>query len=111
MARYDLQEPRLYADFNGLFGDILCLSHGDTCRTQGGDEVELREDTIVTAYDEDGNDVGDDLIATGVVERSPASLSCNGSVWCLRIDDNGVRSESEINKSEEAEQAVHGNTH
>ena len=113
MARYELQEPRLYADFNGYFGDILCLAHGDTCMTKDGDEVTIREGMIVTAYDEDANDAGDrdDLIATGVVERSPESLRCNGSVWCLRIDENGVRSESEIHKSEEAEQAVHGNTH
>lgn len=105
MARYELQEPRLYADFNGCFGDILCLSHSDLCKTQDGREVALAEGMIVTAYDEDANDIGerDDLIATGVVERSPESLRCNGSVWCLRIDENGVRNESEIQKLEEAD--------
>ena len=98
MAKYDLQTPRLWADFNGYFGEILCLSHSDTCRTEDGEEVELKEGMIVTAYDDDvdENNERDNLIATGVVERSPESLSCRGSVWCLRIDDNGLRNESDL---------------
>jgi hypothetical protein len=98
MARHELQEPRLYADFNGCFGDILCLSYGDTCQTQDGDEVKLRKGMVVTACDENENYVGerDNLITTGVVARTPEFLSCNGSAWSLRIDENGVRNESEI---------------
>ena len=100
MARYKLQNPRLRGDFNGLFGDILCLTHSDTCRTVDGDEVKLHEGMIVTVFDDDANN----LVATGVVERSPRELSCRGSVWCLQIDENGVWSESD----EEAEQASTG---
>ncbi|WP_348223503.1 hypothetical protein [Luteolibacter sp.] len=98
MAHYDLQNPRLLADFNGYFGDILCLSHTDSCRTEAGDLIFLEEGMIVTAYDEDWNesDKRDDLIATGVVERSPQSLACRGSQWCLRIDENGGRHESQL---------------
>jgi hypothetical protein len=68
------------ADFNGLFGDILCLSHKGTC-----------EDA-----DERGN--RDDLLASGTVERSPEPLRCRGSRWILRIDKNGVMHESELRR-------------
>ncbi|MCW1926548.1 hypothetical protein OKA05_28610 [Luteolibacter arcticus] len=104
MARYQLRSPRLHADFNGYFGDLLCLSHGDTCQTEHGEAVELREGMIVTAYDPDANEAGerDDLIATGIVEPSPEWLRCRGSRWCLRIDENGLRSESDIPPSEKA---------
>jgi hypothetical protein len=89
---------RLRADFNGLFGDVLCLSHGDTCRDENGEGVVLQAGMVVTAFDEDLNEHGerDDLIATGVVEPSPDWLQCLGSRWCLRIDGSGVRNESEM---------------
>lgn len=98
MAKYDLQQPRLHADFNGYFGDILCLSHSDSCSTESGELVLLREGMVVTAYDEDFDENGqrDNLVATGVVERAPESLACQGSVWCLRIDENGLRHESDF---------------
>lgn len=88
----------LYADFNGLFGDILCLSHGDECDTEFGDRVRLKEGMVVTAYDDDEDDNGnrDRLIATGSVIPSPPDHACRGSVWSLKIDDNGVRHESDI---------------
>ena len=98
MARYELQEPRLWADFNGYFGAILCLSHSATCKAEDGSEVVLKEGMLVTAYDDDldENNQRDNLIATGIVEPSPESLRCRGSVWCLRIDENGLRSESDL---------------
>lgn len=84
---------RLRADFNGLFGDVLCLSHGDTCRDESGNEVPLAAGMQVTAFEPDTDDDGRpaDLIATGVVEPSPDWLQCNGSRWALRIDEHGVR--------------------
>jgi hypothetical protein len=85
------------ADFNGLFGNILCLSHGPTCKEQSGAEIPLSAGMILTAFDEDADENGnrDDLVATGTVEPSPDWLQCRGSKWILRIDDNGVKSESE----------------
>ena len=90
--------PRLIADFNGLFGDLLCLSHSDTCRDENGQTVTLSSGMEVTAFDEDVNDHGerDDLVASGTVEPSPDWLQCNGSRWVLRIDANGVRHQSEV---------------
>jgi hypothetical protein len=52
----------------------------------------------LTAYDEDADERGnrDDIVASGTVEPSPAWLQCRGSRWVLRIDENGVKSESEL---------------
>jgi hypothetical protein len=88
---------RLRADFNGLFGDILCLSHSDTCLDETGAQVTLRAGMIVTAFDEDVEEgKPDDLIASGTVEPSPDWLACNGSKWCLKIDTDGVRHQSDV---------------
>lgn len=53
---------------------------------------------VVTAYDEDIDEHGerDDLVARGTVEPSPGWLQCKGSRWILRIDENGVRHQSDI---------------
>jgi hypothetical protein len=89
---------RLRADFNGLFGDVLCLSHDDTCTNAAGEQVRPQAGMIVTAFDEDADEAGrrDDLVATGLVEPAPDWLQCRGSKWILRIDSNGVRHESDI---------------
>jgi hypothetical protein len=92
---------RVRADFNGLFEELLCLSHKDTCEDALGNLVTLRAGMVLTAFDEDADGHGnrDDLIASGTVEPSPEWLSCRGSRWVLRIDTNGVRHESELQGS------------
>lgn len=72
---------RVRADFNGLFGELLCLSDKDTCENPEGNLVALKPGMVLTAFDEDVDDNGnrDDLIASGVVERSPRRLRCQGS--------------------------------
>jgi hypothetical protein len=89
---------RLRADFNGLFGDLLCLSHSDTAQDEEGNPVRLESGMAAVAYDDDVNDDGqrDNLLAAGVVEPSPAWLSCNGSRWVLRINQSGVQHESDL---------------
>jgi hypothetical protein len=89
---------RLRADFNGLFGDVLCLSHGESCTDEFGNEVALSAGMVVTVFDEDGDEHGnsDDILASGTVEPSPDWLSCKGSKWCLKIDANGVRHQSDL---------------
>lgn len=93
---------RLRADFNGLFGDILCLSHADTCPDEHGTDIVLRAGMLVVAFDEDADEHGrrDDLVASGTVQPAPDWLSCRGSKWVLRIDELGVRHESELRKEE-----------
>jgi len=95
--------PKLRADFNGLFGDILCLSHSDICVDEHGVAIQLHAGMIATAFDKDldANGIRDDLIANGIVEESPDWLQCRGSKWVLRIDGNGIRNESEINSAAE----------
>lgn len=89
---------RVRADFNGLFGELLCLSHKDTCEDADGNLVALHAGMVLTAFDEDVDEHGnrDDLIASGTVEPSPKSLRCLGSRWVLRMDRNGVRHESDL---------------
>jgi len=90
----------VWADFNGLFGEILCLSHKDTSKTASGNEIALRPGMLLTAYMEDGNEKGerDDIFASGVVEPSPEWLACRGSRWILRIDEDGIRWESDLKR-------------
>lgn len=88
---------KLRADFNGLFGDILCLSHGDTCLDDEGRELLLSEGMVATAFEEDADDEGnrDDLLASGRVEPAPDWLRQHGSKWILRIDERGCYHESD----------------
>ena len=94
----ELMIMRVRADFNGLFDELLCLSHTDTCKDEQGKLVTLQAGMALTAFDEDADEHGnpDDLIASGIVEPSPGWLRCNGSRWVLRIDRNGVRHQSDI---------------
>jgi hypothetical protein len=88
---------RLRADFNGLFGNILCLSHEDTCLDESGHTVVLRAGMSVTAFDLDSEDgKPNNLVASGTVEPSPEWLQSRGSKWVLVIDADGVRHESDI---------------
>jgi hypothetical protein len=48
-----MNHPKVHADFNGLFSDILCLSHEDTCFDENGAVFYLREGLTPTAFDED----------------------------------------------------------
>ena len=60
MGWFERTRPsRLRADFNGLFGDTLCLSHEGTCPEQHGVPVALRTGMLVTAYDEDSDEQGE----------------------------------------------------
>ena len=90
---------KIRADFNGLFGDVLCLSHEDTCLDEKGTAIRLLEGLILTVYDEDAElGIRDDLIARGRVEPASAWLQCVGSKWVLRVDDNGVNHESDLHE-------------
>jgi hypothetical protein len=85
------------ADFNALFSQLLCLSHEDFCLDFEGRNLELRTGMILTAFDENfEGDKRDDLFASGIVEPSPEWLSCRGSRWVLRMDEDGVRHESDL---------------
>jgi hypothetical protein len=75
----------LRADFNGLFGEILCLTHEDTCPDAAGERVKHEAGMVVTAFDEDVDERGepDDLVANGAsLSQHPSGSSVaarNGS--------------------------------
>ena len=89
---------KIRADFNGLFGDVLCLSHDDNCFDETG-VVQLNEGLNLTAYEDDPDVHGnpDTLIANGKVARAPDWMQCTGSKWVLMIDEKGVYHQSELN--------------
>jgi hypothetical protein len=84
---------RLRGDFNGLFGDLLCLSHSEAAIDDSGAAVPLRADMEVVVFDEDADLSGQRcfLVASGRVVPAPESLRCLGSRWCLEIDQQGIR--------------------
>ena len=83
---------RLRGDFNGLFGDLLCLSHSDVSTDDTGVAVPLSSGMDVVAFEEDIEDgQACYLVARGRVVPSPESLQHRGSRWCLLINEQGVR--------------------
>jgi hypothetical protein len=87
----------LRADFNGLCGDLLCLSHGEPCRDASGSPVELSEGLRVIAFEDDSfENKPSYLVASGSIESAPEELACLGSRWVLHIDIQGVRNVAEI---------------
>lgn len=88
----------LNGDFNGLFGDLLCLSHGDTVTRADGERIAAVSGTSATAWEPDPDQEGrpDALLASGIVVPSPPELQCLGSRWALRMDHDGVRHASSI---------------
>ena len=88
---------RLPGDFNGLFGDILSLTHSDTSKDENGNEIILYAIMRATAFEEDyEGDERDDLIAIGTVEPSPDWLCRKGSKWCLKIDPGSLGHQSDL---------------
>ena len=92
-----MDSPPVWADFNGLFGDVLCLTHEERAQGEDGSRIELREGMRILAFDLDANDEGksDKIIATGIVARPPEWLTHKGSRWVLLIEERGVRHESD----------------
>jgi hypothetical protein len=84
--------PRIRADFNGLFGDVLCLSHADDAVDEQGTPVRLAEGLQVLAFENDSDEgLPCFLVASGHVVPAPHELARHGSRWCLAIDARGVR--------------------
>lgn len=44
---------RLRGDFNGLFGELLCLSHSDVATDDAGVKVRLHDGMEAVAFEED----------------------------------------------------------
>src|SRR5690242_19065079 len=51
----DMDGPVVWADFNGVFGDLLCLTHDDSAPDEHGNRVALREGMRLLAFDYDAD--------------------------------------------------------
>lgn len=95
-----MQKPMLYVDFNEMLeSNLVLLSPADEKADVHGEAILLCEGLEVTVCMEDTDNTGnvDNLVANGVVEmnRSTASWAVHVK-WCCRLDDGGIRHESEI---------------
>ena len=94
-----MTKPMLYVDFNELLApDLVLLSAADTKVDVQGRAIPLVDglDVIVYMDDTDASSNVDNLIATGVVERNRSSGWGTHVKWCCRIDENGIRHQSEF---------------
>lgn len=94
-----MAKPIFSVDFNELLEPTLVLlSKEDTKVDSLGSEISLREGLEISVYDDDTNDQGkpDNLVASGVVERNRTTGWGSHVKWCCRIDNMGIRPESEI---------------
>jgi hypothetical protein len=91
--------PTFLVDFNELLDcDLVLLSASDAKRTSDGTLVVLCEGLEIAVYMEDVDENGepDRLVARGRVERN-MSVDWSAHVkWCCRIDENGIRHQSEL---------------
>lgn len=98
-----MTRPVFYVDFNEMVdADTVLLSAGDSKRDASGVAVSLREGMLVNIYmdDRDENGAIDNLVAQGIVVRNSRTDWSAHIKWCCRIDGNGIRAQSEVDKSE-----------
>jgi hypothetical protein len=96
-----MDRPRILVDFNEVLErDLALLSREDTRIDSSGASVMLLSGKRVYLYmeDRDGNGAVDNLIADGMVERNPGEGWGSGAKWCCRIDEHGIRHESEVRR-------------
>ena len=89
----------IQTDFNGfLEPGLLCLAHSNSVEDVSGRRVALKAGMLVTAFDDDADENGnhDRILVTGLIESSPDYAQCRGSKWPIRVDDQGVQWESQL---------------
>ena len=95
-----MDKPRILVDFNELAGNIVLLSQGDTKMDSGGNLITFREGMAISVYDEnEENGDQDNLLADGIAVLNPLAKDHPAWAhvkWCCRIDENGIRHESDF---------------
>lgn len=86
-------------DFNEMVdASTVLLSVGGTKVDASGVSVQLREGMAISVCMDENGDV-DKLVASGVVVRNTAADWSAHVKWCCRIDEHGVRTQSEDARS------------
>ena len=98
-----MNEPRIYVDFNELIeSNLVLLSKTDVKLDSDGNKISLSEGLLVKIYDDDIDEKNqeDNLVASGKVEINTFGSWTSNCKWNCRIDSDGIRNESELNKEE-----------
>jgi Cysteine-rich CWC len=100
--RTDFDKPaRIYISFqDAQYEDDLCiLSKDDTTIDSHGNKIELfaGKQVDVYEYDEDENNVRDDIVATGIVEKNLSDFKRSANYkWSIQLNKNGMQFESKL---------------
>lgn len=98
-----MSRPMFLVDFNEMVdANTVLLSVGDTKVDTLGIVVQLHEGLPISVYMDDLDDSGnvDNLLANGVVVKNKESGWSAHVKWCCRIDEDGIRSQSEVQRLE-----------
>jgi hypothetical protein len=98
-----MSRPRFLVDFNEMVdANTVLLSVEDTKVDASGAVVQLHEGLPISVYMDDRDASGniDNLLANGVVIKNKESGWSAHVKWCCRIDDDGIRSQSEVQRIE-----------
>jgi hypothetical protein len=78
--------------------NLVALSASDIKPAVAGESILLRDGLAIEVYSDDLNDDAqpDNLVASGVVERNSTGGSFKQVKWCCRIDNRGIRNESDL---------------
>lgn len=91
-------KPKFYVDFNEMIDfNLVLLSQNDTKLDFEGNEIVLIQNLEVDVYMDDVDEYGlkDNLIATGKAIRNDTDFFPYVK-WLCRIDENGIKNESEL---------------
>jgi Cysteine-rich CWC len=100
--RTDFDKPaRIYISFQDAQyeADLCILSKEDTTIDSHGNKIDLFEGKQVDVYeyDEDENNVRDDIVASGTVEKNLSDFKPSARYkWSIRLDENGMQFESKL---------------
>lgn len=97
-----MDRPRIAVDFNEMPDrNLVLLSKFDTCTDSSGEQIALHPGLRVFVFMEDLDADGrpDHLVADGVAERNTETSGWTAAAkWCCRIDEQGVRHESNVTR-------------
>jgi len=94
-----MNRSQFYVDFNEMpEPDLVLLSKSDIKLDSQGNAVSLEEGMSIDVFMDDLDAAGnvDNLIAAGVVELNRSDDWSRHVKWCCRIDEKGIRRQSEL---------------